>query len=86
MKLKIKVIPSSSTDCITGWMEDTLKIKVKAPAEKGRANKSVIRVLEKSLKLAKGSVSIEIGHTSCNKIVEINNCDEDIINQQLKKL
>jgi len=29
MKLQIKVIPSSSKDGIVGWLEDTLKIKVK---------------------------------------------------------
>lgn len=86
MKLRIKVIPSSSRDCIAGWLEDILKVKVQAPPEKGKANKSVIKVLEKSLKLPKGSIVIESGLTSCNKIVEINNCSEDIIKQQLKKL
>ena len=84
MKLQIKVIPSSSRDCVAGWLEDTLKIKVKAPPEKGRANKAVIKVLEKSLKLAKGSITIDSGFTSSKKIVEISNCDEDIINRQLK--
>ncbi|MFV2005679.1 MAG: DUF167 domain-containing protein [Gammaproteobacteria bacterium] len=48
MKLHIKVIPSSSKDCIAGWLEDTLKVKVKAPSEKGKANKSVIKILEKN--------------------------------------
>lgn len=86
MKLQIKVIPSSSKDCIAGWMEDTLKIKVKAPPEKGRANKAVIKLLEKSLKLTKGSVAIQSGLTSSKKIVEITDIDEDIINRQLKKL
>lgn len=86
MKLQVKVIPSSSKDCIAGWLEDTLRIKVQAPPEKGKANKAVIRLLEKSLKLGKGSVSIDSGLTSCNKIVEIKNCDEDIINEQLKNI
>jgi len=34
VKLKIKVIPSSSKDCIAGWLQDTLKVKVKATAGK----------------------------------------------------
>ena len=91
MKLHIKVIPSSSKDCITGWLEDTLKVKVKAPPEKGKANKAIIDVLEKSLDLAKGSIRISSGTTSCRKIIEIK-CDNegviknklaDIINNQL---
>ena len=86
MKLQVKVIPSSSKDCIAGWLEDTLRIKVQAPPEKGKANKAVIRLLEKSLKLPKGSVIINSGLTSCNKIVEITGYDEDIIHQQLENL
>ncbi len=79
MKLNIKVIPSSSKDYIAGWLEDTLKIKVKAPVEKGKANKAVIKVLEKSLSLVKGSVSIDSGSTSSRKIINIDCTDEDSI-------
>jgi len=83
MKLKIKVIPSSSKDCIAGWLEDTLKIKVKALAEKGKANKAVIKVLEKSLNLAKGSIDISNGTTSSRKIIDIKCNNEDVINKKL---
>jgi uncharacterized protein (TIGR00251 family) len=77
VKLKIKVIPSSSRDCIAGWLDDTLKVKVKAPPEKGKANKAVIKVLEKLLELPKGSVAISSGSTSCRKVIEIN-CNDDV--------
>ena len=83
MKLQIKVIPSSSRDCIAGWLEDTLKIKVKAPADKGKANKAVIKVLEKSLTVAKGSIDITSGTTSCRKVIEIKDCDDETINKKL---
>ena len=84
MKLQIKVIPSSSQDCIVGWLEDTLKIKVKAPAEKGKANKAVIKLLEKSLTLKKGAVIIENGSTSSRKIITIDTCDKLRIEKQLQ--
>ncbi|MCW8851269.1 MAG: DUF167 domain-containing protein [Gammaproteobacteria bacterium] len=86
MKLQIKVIPSSSKDCIAGWLEDTLKVKVKAPAEKGKANKAVIKTLEKTLELAKGSITISSGTTSTRKIIEINNVDENSINKRLSAI
>ncbi len=85
MKLRVKVIPSSSKDCIVGWLEDTLKIKVKAPPEKGKANKAVIKLLEKQLALAKGSISISSGNTSEKKVIEINSADGDIIMERLGK-
>ena len=86
MKLQIKVIPSSSKDCIVGWLEDTLKIKVKTPPDKGKANKAVIKVLEKTLSLPKGSVNIDSGLTSCLKTININVADDRIINKKLAQI
>jgi len=83
MKLQIKVIPSSSKDCIAGWLDDTLKVKVRAPPDKGKANKAVIKVLEKNLDLAKGSISISSGTTSSRKVIEIVCEDDNIIQQKL---
>lgn len=83
MKLQLKVIPSSSRDEISGWLGDTLKLKVKAPPEKGKANKAVIRVLEKSLALSKGSVRIDNGQTSVRKTVYIDTPDEALVRQKI---
>lgn len=83
MKLQIKVIPSSSKDCIAGWLEDTLKVKVQAPPDKGKANKSVIKVLEKSLGLVSGSINIVSGSTSSRKVIEIDCEDDNVIHQKL---
>lgn len=83
MQLQIKVIPSSSKDCIAGWLEDTLKVKVKAPPEKGKANKAVIKTLEKTLELPKGSITISSGTTSTRKNIEISGVDENSINKKL---
>ena len=83
MKLQIKVIPSSSKDCITGWLDDILKIKVQAPPEKGKANKAVIQLLEKNLELPRGSIEITAGTTSTRKTVEIKSEDDSLINKKL---
>jgi len=77
VKLQVKVVPSSSRDSIAGWLDDTLKIKVKAPPEKGKANKAVVRLLEKTLELTKGSINITGGTTSARKTLEIE-CEDDI--------
>ena len=86
MKLHIKVIPSSSKDCIAGWLEDTLKVKVKAPAEKGKANKAIIKVLEKNLELPKGSIQITSGITSSRKVIKITCANETGINKKLEDI
>ena len=83
MKLQIKVIPSSSKDCIVGWLDDTLKIKVKAPPDKGKANKAVINVIEKSFVLLKGTVQIESGFTSSKKVITISGYTDHEITAKL---
>jgi uncharacterized protein (TIGR00251 family) len=86
MKLQVKVIPSSSKDSVAGWLDDSLKIKVKAPPEKGKANKAVIKTLEKILDVPKGSVEIISGTTSTRKIIEINCADDDLISKKLSDI
>ena len=83
MKLKIKVIPCSSKDCIAGYLEDTLRVKVKAQPEKGKANKAVIKVLAKSLELPRGSIQVTSGITSSRKIIDILCNNDDVINKKL---
>lgn len=86
MKLKIKVIPSSSKEGIAGWLGDTLKIKVKAAPEKGKANKAVIKIMESELDLTKGSVQITRGHTSPIKFIEITINNNTLPNDKLLKI
>ena len=83
MKLKIKVIASSSQDSVSDLSGDTLKIKVKAPPENGRANKAVIKLIEKTLCLPAKSITICSGYTSAFKIIEITGLHEDIVQKKL---
>ncbi len=43
-RLLIKVVPASSRDCIAGWLGETLKVRVRAPAECGKANAEEARI------------------------------------------
>ena len=51
-------------------------MKVRAPAEKGRANKSVEELIARTLGLARGRVTIVSGHTSEMKVVEVSSISE----------
>lgn len=71
MILSIKVIPNSSKNSIESFQDGILKIKIKAIAEKGKANEELIRFLSKTLDLSKADIVILSGHTSRLKKVEI---------------
>ncbi|MFQ6006866.1 MAG: DUF167 domain-containing protein [Woeseia sp.] len=69
--LKIKVVPGSSRNQVVGWLGDTLKIRVTAKPEKGKANEAVIGLLSDTLRIPRKSVTISRGAASPQKVIEI---------------
>ncbi len=70
-KLKIKVVPGASRSSVCGWLGDSLKVRVSAPPEKGKANEAVIKLLAKELQLNESALSVISGSTSQHKVIEI---------------
>jgi len=70
--LKIKVIPKSSRNEIAGRLPDgTLRVKVAAPPEKGKANAELRSFLARRLGVAKSAVTIVAGEASHHKVVRV---------------
>ena len=69
---KVKVTPKSSKNEITGELADgTLKIKVAAVPEDGKANAELCAFLARELSLPRGSVEVVSGQTSRLKLIRI---------------
>ena len=66
-----KIIPGSSRTAVCGLLDEMLKIKVSAPPEKGKANKSLLDFLAKQLGVKRNAVSIISGKTSAVKSVQV---------------
>lgn len=72
MILRVKVIPRSAKTEIAGKLADgTLKIKIAAPPERGRANQALIEFLAEHFQLPRSAISIASGETSTLKLVRI---------------
>ena len=72
MTLRVKVIPRSKTNEISGELADgTLKVHVTAPPEKGRANEQVCAVLAAHYRVPVRAVQILTGHGNPRKVVRI---------------
>lgn len=70
--LRIKVLPCSSKNEITDIMDDeTVKIRIAAPPEKGKANKELIKFLSKELEVSKDQITIISGKTDQVKLLKI---------------
>lgn len=64
----VKVIPRSSRTQIAGRMDDgTLKIRLKAPPEHGKANAELLSFLAKELHVPVSQITMLTGHTTSRK-------------------
>jgi uncharacterized protein (TIGR00251 family) len=84
MRLPVKVVPKSSRDALVGWVGDALKVHVKAPPERGRANEAVRKLLAEALGVPRDRVRVVVGPTSRQKIFAIDGLDELEIRRRIE--
>ncbi|MEJ2531417.1 MAG: DUF167 domain-containing protein [Halioglobus sp.] len=84
-RIALKVVPGASSNGVAGWLGESLKIRVTAPAESGKANAAVIKLLAALLGVPRQSVSIAAGGSSPRKIVEISVLSEAEVRKRLQK-
>lgn len=82
--LYVKVKTKSKHDKIVGIIEESektyLSICVKAIAEDGKANKSVLKLISKTFKIPIANISIKTGTRSTIKQIFLDNVDANVIN------
>jgi len=71
MRLQIRVTPRARKPGIEVAGDGTLIVKVREPAEDGRANAAVVEALAGHLGVARRAVTILHGHGSRRKLVEV---------------
>jgi len=84
--VKVRVQPRASRNQIVGFMGDTLRVRVTAPPEDGKANQAVIVLLAGSLDVAKSRVQIIRGHGSRDKLISVDGLSLDEIQRRLQNL
>lgn len=73
LRVELRVQPGASRNAVAGLADDgaVLLVKVTAPAEGGKANAAVIKLLAKSWKLPKSALSLARGHSSRRKSLRV---------------
>lgn len=75
--LKVTVLPRSSVTKVVGFEGDTLKVKVKSAPVDGLANRDLITLLSKHLKVPKGRIEIISGQSSRKKVIKFRDLSND---------
>lgn len=66
--LKVKARPGARNDTVIGPRGGELVVEVRAPAEKGRANAEIVKLLAKTLGVSRDSVTLKMGAGSHHKV------------------
>ena len=82
MKLCVKVVPGAARDRIAGWLGGALKIAVRAPAERGKANRAVVEILRAALGV---EASLVDGERSPHKLFEIAALTEPEVRRRIER-
>ena len=70
---------------MAGWLGDTLKVRVTAPAERGKANAAIEAILAEALDISSASARVVAGKASPRKVVEITGLSEVEVYRRLSK-
>jgi len=81
--LRLRLTPNSSRDQVDGLIKladgtCALKVRVRAIAEKGKANKSAIKLIAKSMGMASSKLLLASGNKDRNKEILITDEGEQI--------
>jgi len=83
-RITITVSPSAARTELVGRHSDGWKVRVAAPAEGGRANEALVRLLADALVLPRDRVRIVSGHASRRKLVEITDLEAEDVGRRLE--
>ena len=82
-RIRLRVKPKAKRDALEGTHGGALKISVKAPPDRGSANRAVEAILAEALGLARSAVLVISGLSSRNKVVEIHPLPPDEVRRRL---
>ncbi|HEX5136729.1 MAG TPA: DUF167 family protein [Planctomycetota bacterium] len=84
--LKVRVTPGASRERILGTHGDALKVAVREPPERGRANEAVARALAAAVGARPADVEVIRGHASRDKLVLFRGLGEPELRARLNGL
>jgi len=78
MRLTVRVRPRSGRTAVGGDHDGALVVRVRAPAEGGRATDEALRAVADALGLRAGAVTLRSGPTSRTKVLDLEGDDLEL--------
>lgn len=85
LRVRVRVSPGARREAVVGLYGGALKVAVRAPPERGRANDAVIALLAHALGLPRRAVQVVAGATRRDKTVAISGLDSSEVRSRLAR-
>lgn len=85
VRVSVRVQPGASRDEVVGWEEGALRVRLRARALEGKANKSLLGFLAEALELRPYQVTLLRGERSREKLLEIDLPSLEDLEKRLKE-
>ena len=82
-RVRLRVAPGAVRAGVVGRHGDAWKVRVTAPAEGGRANEAVVRLLAETFAVPRASVTLVSGQSARDKIVQVAGVEAEDIERRL---
>jgi len=83
LRLRVRVVPGARRSEVVGRLGDAWKVRIAAPPERGRANDELVALLARTLRVPRSSVRVARGHTSGQKLVEVQHLTREAAERRL---
>jgi uncharacterized protein len=77
VRFSVHARPRSSRSAILGVRDGALEVALTAPPADGAANTELVKLLARALDVRRGDVTIVVGASSRDKVVEVNGMSPD---------
>jgi uncharacterized protein (TIGR00251 family) len=82
-RVRVRVSPGARRGGVAGRVGEVWKLRVTAPAEGGRANEAVVRLLADTVDVPRRQVALVSGHTGREKVVELEGVEAAEVERRL---
>jgi uncharacterized protein YggU (UPF0235/DUF167 family) len=83
-RLRVRVSPGARRVGVAGLLGEVWKLRVTAPAEGGRANAAVVRLLAETVGVPRRSIALVSGHGAREKIFEVDGVEPAEVDRRLR--
>lgn len=84
-RLHLHVFPGARQERLDAHAGGELRVHVTARATEGAANRAVLALLSKKLRIPKSAFTIVRGETSRQKVVEVDGWDDEALRSRLRE-